>query len=82
MEQKFENVADWESVCPYLLNDDDGQKTYRIRRGNVNLEGRRDKMLREFLNQPNPTWKDVVQALRAARYNNLADKIEHGLQGW
>ena len=79
--QKFIKVVDWESVCPYLLNDDDGQKTYQIRRNNVDLEGRRDDMLREFFKQPNPTWKDVVQALRAAKYNSLADEIEHGLQG-
>ena len=81
MEQKFTKVDDGESVCPYLLNDDDGQKTYQIRRSNVDLECRRDDMFREFLKQPNPTWKDVVQALRAARYNSLADEIEHGLQG-
>ena len=81
LELKFEKVADWESVCPYLLKDDDGQKTYQIRRSNIDLEGRRDKMLKEFLKQPNPTWRDVVQALRIARYNNLADEIEHGLQG-
>ena len=81
MEQKFTKFVDWESVCPYLLHDDDGQKTYRIRRSNVNLEGRLNDMLKEFLNRPNPTWRDVVQALRAARYNNLADEIECGLQG-
>ena len=81
MKQKFERVADWESVCPYLLNDDDGQKTQQIRRSNgVDVEDKRTKMLWEFLLQPNPTWRDVVLALRAGRYNNLADEVEHELQ--
>ena len=81
LKQKFERVANWESVCLYLLNDDDGVKTTQIRRGNGDLDGKRTKMLWEFLEQPNPTWRDVVLALRAGRYNNLADEVEHELQG-
>ena len=81
MKQKLQRVADWESVCPYLLNDDDGQKTQQIRRSNgVDVEDKRTKILWEFLQQPNPTWRDVVLALRAGRYNNLADEVEHELQ--
>ena len=81
MKQKFERVANWESVCPYLLNDDDGERTTQIRRGNGDLDDKRTKMLWEFLGQPNPTWRDVVLALKAGRYNNLADEVEHELQG-
>ena len=80
LKQKFERVTDWEYVCPYLLNDDDGHKTRQIIRGNGDLDGKRTKMLWEFLEQPNPTWRDVVLALRAGRYNHLADEVEHELQ--
>ena len=83
LKQKFQKAADWESVYPYLLNDDDGQKTQQIRRGNgVDVDDKRTKMLWEFYSNPIqlPTWRDIVLALRAGRYNNLADELEHELQ--
>ena len=81
LKRKFETIANWEAVCPYLLNDDDGQKTKKIKIDNADVDGRRTKMLQEFLEQSNPTWRDVVSALRAGRYNNSADQIEHELRG-
>ena len=81
MKRKFEKVADWESICPYLLNDEDGQKTRHIRISSRDVDSRRNEMLQEFLEQPSPTWKDVVLALKAGRYNNLADELQRELQG-
>ena len=81
MKRKFERITDWEAVCPYLLNDIDGQKTKKIKIDNADVDSRRTKMLEEFLEQPNPTWRDVVLALRAGRYNSSADQIEHELRG-
>ena len=82
LKRKFEGVANWHAVCPYLMDDDDGHKTAQIRSSNNNVEGMRTEMLIAFLNEiPNPTWRNVVEALRAAHYERLADKIEHDLQG-
>ena len=81
MKDKFKEVADWESICPYLINDDTGQRTVTIKRNNTDVEGRRDEMLRKFLQETSPTWEKVIAALKAGRYNNLADSIEKELQG-
>lgn len=71
-----DEVADWESVCPYLLNDENGQKTKEIRKNGTTVMQRRDEMLREFLKQSRPTWKRVINALRDGRYDRVADEIE------
>ena len=81
LKKKFEKVADWESICPFLINDDNGQRTKEIRRNGRDVEERRDEMLMVFLKESNPTWKKVIEALRAGRYNNLADEIEGELLG-
>ena len=81
MKDKFKEVADWESICPYLINDDTGQRTKMIKKGCMDVEGRRDDMLTAFLNESNPTWEKIIAALRAGRYNNLANSIEKELQG-
>lgn len=79
--KRFEKVADWEIVCPYLIDDDDGQRTKSIKKNHQDVEGRRQEMLQVFLQEKrNPTWKDVLDALRAGRYNNLADEIEKDLR--
>ena len=75
LKKKFEKVADWESVCPYLLNDDDGQTTQDIKRN-----GGRIEMIQRFLRESNPTWKRVIEALRNGNYHNLADVIEKELK--
>ena len=81
MSKRFERVADWENVCPHLIDDETGQKTKEIRKSSMNVKDRRDKMLKVFLRKTkNPTWKDVLDALKAGRYNNLADEIERDLQ--
>ena len=52
------------------------------RRKNNSVEERCTEMLMVFLNEiPNPTWRDVVEGLRAAKYMHLADEIECDLQG-
>lgn len=79
--RKFGTVADWETICPYLIDDDTGQRTREIAKNHMDVAGRRDEMLRLFLMKSNPTWRDVVEALRAGRYDNLADEIEKELQG-
>ena len=82
LKRKFERVADWEAVCPYLINDDTGQMTKQIRKSNGEIDEKRDEMLRSFLKSvPNPTWRLVVAALRDGKYTNLADEIEKELQG-
>ena len=81
LKNKFNEVADWESICPYLINDDTGQRTKTIKRNGKDVEEMRDEMLRAFLKETNPTWRKVIEALRAGRYNNLADSIEKELQG-
>ena len=75
----FKGVADWDAVCPHLLNDTTGQKNKEIRKNHTDVDGRRADMLREFLKRSNPTWGDVVSALRDGNYNNLADQIEKDL---
>ena len=81
MARKFKEVADWETICPYLIDDDTGQRTREIAKNHMDVAGRRDEMLRQFLMKSNATWRDVVEALRAGRYDNLADEIEEELQG-
>ena len=79
--KRFEGVANWDAVCPYLLNDTTGAKTIKIRKNHSDVDGSRAEMLVEFLKKSNPTWRDVVSALRDGNYKNLADKIERDLQG-
>ena len=82
LKKKFERVADWEGVCPYLINDDDGQKTKQIRKNRSDIDEKRDEMLLTFLQQvTNPTWRHVLAALRDGKYTNLADEIEKELKG-
>ena len=82
LKTKFERVADWEAVCPYLINDDDGQKTKKIRKNRNDIDEKRNEMLELFLQDvPNPTWRLVLAALRNGKYTNLADEIEKELQG-
>ena len=38
-------------------------------------------MIQQFLKQSNPTWRKVVEALRAGMYSNLADEIEQEFRG-
>jgi len=76
LKKKFVRVPNWDSVCPYLLDDDDGTKTEEIDRDHHSILEKRVEMLRQFLQMSNPTWKKVLGALRSASYNNLADEIE------
>jgi len=76
LQKKFRRVPAWESICPYLLDNDGGLKTEIIYRNNNSVQERRDAMLREFLRMSNPTWRTVVYALRCGDYNMLADEIE------
>ena len=76
-----DKVDDWESVCPYLINDEDGQRTKEIRKDGTTVMERRDEMLRVFLQQSNPTWQGVINALREGKYNKTADEIEKALLG-
>ena len=73
----FEEVAKWDAVCPFLLKDNTGAKTSIISDNNHgNVARCRREMLETFLREiSDPTWQDVVNALRRGRYNNLADKI-------
>ena len=81
LRKKFEGVDNWESVCCYLFND--GQMHRAIRKNYYDEEVMRDEMLRRFLrNEPSPTWKCVLAALRNGNYYMLADEIERELQGW
>ena len=80
LKERFKGVADWDSVCPYLLDDADGQVTREIEKNHNNIDDRRTEMLEEFLKGPNPTWRDVVNALKKGGYINLANKIRKELQ--
>jgi len=77
----FKRVPQWQSVCPYLLDDKDGSKTKEISmiHGDV-VELQRNEVLTRFLAMSNPTWKKAVDALRSGGYKNLADNIEKDLQ--
>ena len=81
MLQYFDEVAKWDDVCPFLLNDATGAKTSMISDNNHgNVARCRKEMLGTFLQEiSNPTWQDVVNALRNGKYNNLADRIEGDL---
>ena len=79
--ERFKGVADWDAVCPHLLNDITGQKTKEIKRNHMDVNGRRTEMLEQYLKESNPTWRGVVSALRKGNYNNLADQIVKDLQG-
>ena len=79
--ERFKGVADWDAVCPHLLNDTTGQMTKEIKRNHMDVNGRRTEMLEQYLKESNPTWRDVVSALRKGNYNNLADQIVKDLQG-
>ena len=74
-----DQVDNWESVCPYLINDEDGQQTREIRKNGTTVMERRDEMLTVFLKQSNPTWQKVINSLREGRYNKVADDIEKAL---
>ena len=81
LKKKFESIADWEAVCPYLINDDTGQMTKLIEKSHSDIDDKRDEMLKLFLQEvPNPTWQLVLAALRNGNYNNLADEIEMELK--
>ena len=80
LSEKFTEVSDWESICRYLIDDNTGQRTKEIRKSFPGVKEKRDEMLRIFLRETyNPTWKDITDALRAGRHNNLADEIESEL---
>jgi len=76
LKTKFERVPNWDTVCPFLLVDNDGTITEGIDRNNTTVPQKRAEMLRKFLQMSDPTWKKVLDALRAGSYNNLADEIE------
>ena len=77
----FDEVAKWDAVCPFLLKDKTGAKTTTINDNNHgNVARCRKEMLQTFLQEiSNPTWKDVVEALRKGKHNNLANRIEEDL---
>jgi len=77
LKKKFERVPAWWSVCPYLLDDDDGTITEEINGNHQTIAEKRDEMLTRFLQMSDPTWKKVVDALRLGNFSNLADEIEH-----
>ena len=77
---KFKKVAEWNKVCPFLLEDDNGHKTREIEKNHKYVDDMRQEMLQQFLNKANPTWGDVVSALRLANYENLAREIEDELK--
>jgi len=59
LKKKFERVPNWDSVGPYLLDDDLGTKTEEINRSYQTVPEKRDEMLRRFLQMCNPTWKKL-----------------------
>jgi len=77
LKKKFVRVPHWDSVCPFLLDDDNGTKTEEINRDHHTISEKRAEMLNQFLQMSNPTWKKVLDALKSGSYNNLADEIEH-----
>ena len=82
MKTYFDEIAaNWDSICPYLINDDNGQKTKHIRKNCGNVAERCDEMLTVFLSEiRNPTWRFVLEVLRKRKHEPLADKIERELQ--
>ena len=83
LRMKFARIADWEGVCPYLLNDDTGEKTRQIRMSHHDIEECREEMINMyFRHEPYPTWQHVLAALRYGNYSNLANEIETELRGW
>jgi len=44
LKKKFEGVS-WETVCPFLLNDDDGTKTKEIDKNHRDVSQKCDEML-------------------------------------
>lgn len=77
----FEEVAQWDKVCPHLLNDRNGEKTQGIQLNNQNLDQKRSEMLRTYIREATPpTWNDIINALDKGSYRNLARKIKEDLQ--
>ena len=72
----FDRVADWERVCPFLIDDDTGQKTKQIKNNPGDIDAKRLEMLHEFLERSNASWEDVVDALKLGTYSNLADETK------
>ena len=70
----FEKVVDWERLCPFLIDDVTGQKTKKIKNNPGDIDAKHLEMLQEFLKRSNPSWEDVVDALRLGTYTNLADE--------
>ena len=78
----FEEVPEWDEVCPHLLNDKNGDKTRAIELGNPTLAKRRNEMLRIYIkNATPPTWNDIINALQKGNQGGLADRIKKDLQG-
>jgi len=75
--KKFEKVSHWKSVCPFLLDDDNGTITEDIYKNHPTIFDQRAEMLRRFLQMSNPTWKKVLDALKLGYYSDVADEIEH-----
>ncbi|XP_065891760.1 uncharacterized protein [Dysidea avara] len=75
----LEKITDWSILAAFLL-DDDGSKTESIAKSNqYQVPDCRAAMIREYLKSGNVSWQNVLKALRAAGYTNLANEIEESL---
>ena len=73
----LEKITDWSILAAFLL-DDDGSKTESIAKSNqYQVPDCRAAMIREYLKSGNVSWQNVLKALRAAGYTNLANEIEN-----
>jgi len=76
----LERVANWKTLCVFLLDDFDGYIVRRIEKSNHHdVEGCRAAMIREFLKRGECTWEKVLWSLRRAGFRNLASDIENQL---
>ena len=82
--EDFDRVANWEAVCPYLLDDKDGQKTKSIRKSGGDTDEKRSLMIEQFLKKmvsadiadEKAIYSTVLDALRDGKYSNLAEELK------
>jgi len=73
-------VPNWTTLAAFLLDDKDGSVTAKIKRSNHNdVDDCCAKMIREYLQSGDVSWKHVIKSLKDANYSNLANDLEEEL---
>ena len=75
----FMRASKWAILAAFLLNDEDGSVTAKIKNNNRDVDVCCAEMIREYLKSGDVSWQHVLKSLRYANCSNLASEMEKDL---